>query len=421
MFRKVCGVLSMWMCVCGCDTPMTIPVNRPTAVHVAPITHFDDPGASKAPKFNETKEPDHPAWIWWYSHESYQGKSGPSHVSIWRDDVHTSHTHCQFSLDATHILCQQSSSSLELSAPFEIDVPAPTSYKMSESCWVDTSVRETAPEGHNSGGMIEKNGVLYVAYHSTQASGASVFAYDLLEKRTLWQVDLTARGPSGTAHYQNHVQIGFDDAHQALVIYGKESSGGYVERIGIESGELLSHDFKLLNKVNVGEIKLPTTLTPARQLRQVEGLSMTLTSQSKETRTAMHALTITGQGWSHTLPVYQGMVDVKASPGGTTDVLSIAFLKDSETLGLIQLDREVGDIFNDVQVPIPLTKSGTREHVHVVDMFQDDMESSDWYVDLHLHDAHCEPTKSHRMIISTMGWIEALHTWHSTTNTSSHQ
>jgi outer membrane protein assembly factor BamB len=82
-------------------------------------------------------------------------------------------------------------------------------------------------------------GVLYVAQFPRISQGATLFALDAASGRELWKI--AAKGYPLVDHskYLNAVELGTSDG--ALVVFGWESSGKYIETHDAATGRLLAH------------------------------------------------------------------------------------------------------------------------------------------------------------------------------------
>ncbi|MEC9441671.1 MAG: hypothetical protein VYE40_11255 [Myxococcota bacterium] len=85
---------------------------------------------------------------------------------------------------------------------------------------------------------------LYMVHHSMISSGATAMAFDIRSGKQLWKVNLEGLGPVSHSKYRNEVQVrierGLGGEH--LVVFGRESSGRYIERRDLSSGALASND-----------------------------------------------------------------------------------------------------------------------------------------------------------------------------------
>src|SRR5262249_34964895 len=69
--------------------------------------------------------------------------------------------------------------------------------------------------------FVQIGDVLYVAYYRTLASGCTVVAYDLKERKQLWECRLRAIPNVKHSKYQNSVNIDTDG--DAIVVFGNEA------------------------------------------------------------------------------------------------------------------------------------------------------------------------------------------------------
>jgi hypothetical protein len=81
--------------------------------------------------------------------------------------------------------------------------------------------------------------VLYYADYNPYTTSCAVVAYDLENRKQLWNTSLQGLGPIEHTVYHNAVQIGFDGG--ALCVYGQESAGKYVEYVDLKEGKTVGH------------------------------------------------------------------------------------------------------------------------------------------------------------------------------------
>jgi hypothetical protein len=82
-------------------------------------------------------------------------------------------------------------------------------------------------------------GVLYVAQFPQISQGATLFALDARDGRELWKTAAKGYPLVGHSQYLNAVELRVSGG--ALVVFGWESSGKYVETHDLATGKLLSH------------------------------------------------------------------------------------------------------------------------------------------------------------------------------------
>lgn len=80
---------------------------------------------------------------------------------------------------------------------------------------------------------------LYVADYSAIASGARFAAYDLGSGELMWTRAAVGIGPQEHSKYSNVVQLRLID--RALIAYGDEAHGAYIEAMDPKTGELREH------------------------------------------------------------------------------------------------------------------------------------------------------------------------------------
>jgi hypothetical protein len=81
--------------------------------------------------------------------------------------------------------------------------------------------------------------VIFVAKFSPIATGCTVLAYDLKERKELWKCELKGNPPGGHSVYHHQVNITTDGG--AVLVYGKESNGRYIEYVDAQTGMTVGH------------------------------------------------------------------------------------------------------------------------------------------------------------------------------------
>lgn len=97
---------------------------------------------------------------------------------------------------------------------------------------------EVVHSGVNSP-FIVKDDVLYFPRYATLRTGCKLEAYDLKQRKYLWQTWLYGIGKVGHTKYNNQVWIRMDG--DVLFVYGKEMKGSYLEIVDIKSGRSLAN------------------------------------------------------------------------------------------------------------------------------------------------------------------------------------
>jgi hypothetical protein len=116
------------------------------------------------------------------------------------------------------------------------DLGGKVSVVISSSNWekpVGWETRTTSPFAH-------RNGVLYSTDVHPRVAGCSVTALDLRTNRRLWSTDLKGVGLVDHTKYRNEVRMEVLDG-DTLRVFGKESSGRYVEIVDRHSGKTVGH------------------------------------------------------------------------------------------------------------------------------------------------------------------------------------
>ncbi len=104
-----------------------------------------------------------------------------------------------------------------------------------DPAWVRAVPSTTA----DAAAMAERGGRLYVALYRTAVTGCRVLALDVATGNEIWEVSLQAVGILHHSKYVNRVQITL--LGDALVVFGDESGGRYVEVLDPRDGHLISH------------------------------------------------------------------------------------------------------------------------------------------------------------------------------------
>src|SRR5262249_42895934 len=92
---------------------------------------------------------------------------------------------------------------------------------------------------HDETVFTRRGDVLHVARVCPLPTGCPVAAYDLKSWERLWECSLRGIGPIGHSEYRNQVNITTDG--DAVVVYGKESNGRYIEYVDAKEGKTIGH------------------------------------------------------------------------------------------------------------------------------------------------------------------------------------
>jgi hypothetical protein len=104
------------------------------------------------------------------------------------------------------------------------------------------SVRWTMTEGRafvEDAALLVHCRRLYAVRFSDIATGARVTAFDLATGRQVWSRALQCIGPVGHSEYLNAVRVRWD--RDAIVVFGWESAGRYIEVVDPETGRTVSN------------------------------------------------------------------------------------------------------------------------------------------------------------------------------------
>lgn len=79
--------------------------------------------------------------------------------------------------------------------------------------------------------------VLYLADYSPIASGCTIVAHDLKQRKELWKTNLIGLGPVSHSKYHNYVDLEVEG--DVIVVRGKEAYGQYIEKVDAKTGKIL--------------------------------------------------------------------------------------------------------------------------------------------------------------------------------------
>ena len=94
-------------------------------------------------------------------------------------------------------------------------------------------------QSHHEGTFTIVGDILVYSIHSPIATGVQITAYDLSVGKIQWQTHLKGVGPVSHSKYRNQINLVVNDG--VVTVYGKESSGHYIEKLNLSSGELISN------------------------------------------------------------------------------------------------------------------------------------------------------------------------------------
>jgi hypothetical protein len=104
---------------------------------------------------------------------------------------------------------------------------------------VDNGVEVCSFSAHAGTVFKQRGDALYVAHYSPIATGCSVVAYDLKARKELWKCHLRCNPPDVHSEYWHRVNITTDG--DAILIYGSEANGRYIEYVDAETGKTVGH------------------------------------------------------------------------------------------------------------------------------------------------------------------------------------
>jgi hypothetical protein len=87
--------------------------------------------------------------------------------------------------------------------------------------------------------FVQVGDVVYLACCCPLATGCTVVAYDLKERKQLWECALRGIGPTWHSKYWNHVNIEVDG--DVILVFGAEANGRYIEYVDAKRGETIGH------------------------------------------------------------------------------------------------------------------------------------------------------------------------------------
>ena len=94
-------------------------------------------------------------------------------------------------------------------------------------------------ETHEEGTFVFSGDTLVYSNHSSIATGCEILAVDLASGETLWATQLKGAGTIEHSKYRNRINLLVRDGK--VVIYGNESGGQYIEKLDLQSGEMVSN------------------------------------------------------------------------------------------------------------------------------------------------------------------------------------
>jgi hypothetical protein len=100
-------------------------------------------------------------------------------------------------------------------------------------------------KGHTHNVFVQEGPILYYADFNPNATGCSINAYDLKERKLLWTTKLNGLGGQPHSKYSNKVILQLKE-DRVLQIWGHEASGDYLEFVDCTTGNTAGH--KLFNK-----------------------------------------------------------------------------------------------------------------------------------------------------------------------------
>jgi len=94
-------------------------------------------------------------------------------------------------------------------------------------------------EGGSETPFLIKNDVIYYANYCPITSGCGLSAFDLKTAKQHWNSGLQGIGGTDHSKYSNHVNL--KKQAGAIVVYGNESHGKYIEFVDMKSGNTVGH------------------------------------------------------------------------------------------------------------------------------------------------------------------------------------
>jgi hypothetical protein len=93
--------------------------------------------------------------------------------------------------------------------------------------------------GHEETVFVQVGDVLYVADFCPIATGCAIVAYDLKARDLLWTCPLRGNPPALHSQYLHFVNIEADG--DAILVFGTEGNGRYIEYVDTKSGKTVGH------------------------------------------------------------------------------------------------------------------------------------------------------------------------------------
>ena len=92
---------------------------------------------------------------------------------------------------------------------------------------------------HDETVFTQLGNTVFVTDFSPIATGCRVIAYDLKAGKQLWKCSLKGNPPERHSKYRHQVTITVDD--DAVLVYGNESNGRYIEYVDAKTGKTIGH------------------------------------------------------------------------------------------------------------------------------------------------------------------------------------
>lgn len=126
---------------------------------------------------------------------------------------------------------------------YEVQIVRSENY---ETGWAPFMVHITAKgqevcsfRAHDETVFTQHGDAVFVADFCPIATGCTVVAYDLRARKELWRCELRGNPPKWHSMYRHQVSISVDGG--AVLVYGNESNGRYIEYVDAKTGKTVGH------------------------------------------------------------------------------------------------------------------------------------------------------------------------------------
>jgi hypothetical protein len=92
---------------------------------------------------------------------------------------------------------------------------------------------------HDKTVFTQLGDTVFVADFSPRRTGCTIVAFDLKARKEMWKCPLVGNPPEWHSEYEHEVNITTDG--DAVLVYGKESNGRYIEYVDAKTGKTVGH------------------------------------------------------------------------------------------------------------------------------------------------------------------------------------